>query len=59
LTKTKLPVAKHHTSQAKDAWTRQVRTEELTQFLSNAVSVAQSGIAPYAQTNRLGKGVGL
>jgi len=59
LIKAKLPVAKHHTSQAKDAWAGQVWTEELTHFSGNAVSVAQSSIAPYAQTSRLSTRIGL
>jgi len=59
LTKAKLPVAKHHTSRVEDAWTGQVRTEELIHFSGNAVGVTQSDIAPYAQTNRLSTGMGL
>jgi len=58
LTKAKLPLAKHNTSRAEDAWTGQVRTEKLTYFLGNADSVAQLEIAPYAQTNRLSRGIG-
>ena len=58
MTKAKLPVAKHNTSQTEDAGTGQVRTEELTYLLGNADSVAQSDIVPYAQTNRLSRGIG-